>query len=79
MEVTILYFGMIAEATRCKEEILSIEEGSNVEGLENLLKNKYQKLKQLSFKIAIDQEISSGTTLLSTNNQIALLPPFSGG
>ncbi|AXT55893.1 MoaD/ThiS family protein [Aquimarina sp. MMG015] len=79
MELKILYFGMIAEATNCKEEIISLEKGSKVDQLENLLKNKYQKLQGLSFKIAIDKEIKSNNTLLSSTSEIALLPPFSGG
>ncbi|WP_108802489.1 MoaD/ThiS family protein [Aquimarina sp. Aq107] len=79
MELKVLYFGMIAEATNCKEEIISLEHGSKVDQLENLLKNKYQKLQSLSFKIAIDKEIKSNNTLLNPTSEIALLPPFSGG
>ena len=78
MELKVLYFGMIAEATNCKEEIISLEQGSKVDQLENLLKNKYQKLQSLSFKIAIDKEIKSNNTLLNPTSEIALLPPFSG-
>ncbi|WP_299260834.1 MoaD/ThiS family protein [uncultured Aquimarina sp.] len=79
MEVKVLYFGMIAEATDRKEELISLESGSNVGQLENLLKDKYENLQHLSFKVAIDKEISSSNTLLTSNNEIALLPPFSGG
>lgn len=79
MELRILYFGMIAEATNRTEEIISLPSGKNVNYLENLLRNKYKNLQSLSFKIAVDQKFSSDDTLLSTQNEIALLPPFSGG
>ena len=79
MELKVLYFGMIAEATNCKEEIISLPSGNNVDHLENLLKNKYNDLKDLSFKIVVDQKISSGNPLLTSQNEIALLPPFAGG
>ncbi|WP_378176341.1 MoaD/ThiS family protein [Aquimarina sp. SS2-1] len=79
MELKILYFGMIAEATRCKEEIISLQPGSNVDQLENFIKDKYKALENLSFKIAVDKEISKPDTILNPTNEIALLPPFSGG
>ncbi|SEM22622.1 ThiS family protein [Aquimarina amphilecti] len=79
MELKVLYFGMIAEITNCQEEMIFLEQGSNVDQLENLLKDKYRKLQDLSFKIAIDKEIKSNIVLLNTKNEIALLPPFSGG
>lgn len=79
MELKILYFGMIAEATDCNEEEISLQSGSTVEQLIHKLNNKYDKLKHLSFNIAIDKEISDHSTLLSTNSEIALLPPFAGG
>ncbi|WP_298547829.1 MoaD/ThiS family protein [uncultured Aquimarina sp.] len=79
MELKVLYFGMIAEVTGCNEEIILLESNSNVDQLENLLKDKYQNLQHLSFKVAIDKEISANDTLLNPNNEIALLPPFSGG
>jgi len=79
MEVKVLYFGMIAEATDREEEIISLQTACTIYKLEQLLKQKYKNLQQLSFKIAVDKEILSGTTVLKSTNEIALLPPFSGG
>ncbi|AXT53584.1 MoaD/ThiS family protein [Aquimarina sp. BL5] len=79
MELKVLYFGMIAEATGCKEEIILLRSGTTIDQLENLLKDKYENLQHLSFKVAVDKEITANDTLLNPNNEIALLPPFSGG
>ncbi|MFD2565691.1 MoaD/ThiS family protein [Aquimarina rubra] len=79
MELKVLYFGMIAEATQCAEEIISLESGSSVDQLENLIKGKYKKLQRLPFKIAIDKEIIANNVVLHPNSEVALLPPFSGG
>ncbi|WP_299222165.1 MoaD/ThiS family protein [uncultured Aquimarina sp.] len=79
MELKVLYFGMIAEATGRKEEVILLQSGSTIDQLENLLKDKYENLQHLSFKVAIDKEISANDTLLNPHNEIALLPPFSGG
>ncbi len=70
---------MIAEATNCNEEEISLQSGSTVEQLIHKLNNKYDKLKDLSFNIAIDKEISDHSTLLNASSEIALLPPFAGG
>ncbi len=79
MELKILYFGMIAEITQKKEEILSVQEKCSLIELKNILKNEYQGLGSLSFKVAIDRKISTDSILLDSTNEIALLPPFSGG
>ncbi len=70
---------MIAEATNCNEEEISLQSGSTVEQLIHKLNNKYDKLKDLSFNIAINKEISDHSTLLNSSSEIALLPPFAGG
>lgn len=45
-----------------------------------ILNKKYPELQTQIIRIAIDQEISDDETLVLTeNNEIALLPPFSGG
>lgn len=79
MEIKVLYFGMIAEATDREEEVISLRAVCTIHQLEELLKQKYKNLQQLSFKVAVDKEIVSGATVLNPENEIALLPPFSGG
>lgn len=77
MEITIKYFGQIAEVTQREEEILEISEGT-VSELLNILNSKYDGLKHKDFQIAQNQGLVSKETVL-TGQEIALLPPFSGG
>ncbi|MDH7444167.1 MoaD/ThiS family protein [Aquimarina sp. 2201CG14-23] len=79
MELKVMYFGMIAEATNCREEIISVGNRCSIYQLENLLKDKYQNLQPISFKIAVDKEILQNDILLTPNTEIALLPSFAGG
>lgn len=79
MNLKICYFGMVAETTNCNEEILTVDKECCIDQLKIILKNKYQKLQNLSFIIAIDKEIALNNQLLNPNNEVALLPPFSGG
>ena len=79
MELNILYFGMIVEITHKNNEVLTVHEKCNSSELENILAQKYIELSSLNYKIAIDKEIVTDTITLEPTNEIALLPPFSGG
>ncbi len=77
MNLKIKYFGLLAEVTRCSEETLEFTKISVSELLEVLF-DKYPELKTKDFQVAQNHEIVSKETIVSAN-EIALLPPFSGG
>lgn len=80
MNLNLNYFGMIAEKTATTKEILNA--GNNplsVEDLNHLLFNKYPALKEMNYKIAVNQTLADDSLLLNENDEIALLPPFAGG
>jgi len=77
MEVTIKYFGLLAEVTNQNEETLVISSTSISELLEALYV-KYPALKEKDFQVAQNLEIVSKEASI-TATEIALLPPFSGG
>lgn len=78
MQLTIKYFGMLAEATAITEELLETKTCSLFE-LVKTLKNQYPKLADANFKIAVDQQLTELDYIINTNAEIALLPPFAGG
>jgi molybdopterin synthase sulfur carrier subunit len=77
MNLTIKYFGLLAEITECSEETLEFSKTS-VSDLLEVLFEKYPDLKEKDFQVAQNLEIVSKVAILS-NTEIALLPPFSGG
>jgi sulfur-carrier protein len=77
MNLNIKYFGLLVEVTQCSEETLAFSKAS-VSELLNVLFEKYPNLKNKDFQVALNNEIVSKNTLI-TENEIALLPPFSGG
>ena len=77
MQITIKYFGQIAEVTKRNEETMSFSK-LLVSELLNHLFIKYPMLKNRSFTIAQNQELVADNTEL-TGEEIALLPPFAGG
>jgi sulfur-carrier protein len=77
MKVTIKYFGLLSEVTKCEEETIDFSKTLISELLEELC-IKYPNLINKDFQVAQNQElVSFDTKLLS--NELVLLPPFSGG
>lgn len=77
MNLNIKYFGLLVEVTQCSEETLAFSK-TTVSELLNILFEKYPNLKNKDFQVALNNEIVSKDTLI-TANELALLPPFSGG
>lgn len=77
MTVKIKYFGLITEVTQCDQETMDVSVQSISELLETLY-TKYPDLKNKDFQVAQNQELVSETTKI-TGEELALLPPFSGG
>jgi len=77
MEITVKYFGMLADITACGEEIIDFK-GRTSTDLIDVLCFMYPHLKKTSFKIAQNQIIIQNNEVVSAN-EIVLLPPFSGG
>lgn len=80
MTITVKYFGLIADISKKKEEILHFENSDfTVENLKENLIQKYSALNDHSFVIAVNKTIASENLILKNNDTIALLPPFAGG
>jgi molybdopterin synthase sulfur carrier subunit len=77
MQLNIKYFGLIAEITKCNEEVLEFSNETITE-LKDMLFSKYPELKTKDFQVAQNKEIVSNNAIVS-GDEIALLPPFSGG
>lgn len=70
---------MIASAIQKEEEIIEITGIGNIEGVKIYLIKIYPQLEALPFQIAINQTIAINSDSVSTDDEIALLPPFAGG
>ncbi|SFA79168.1 MoaD/ThiS family protein [Algoriphagus aquimarinus] len=77
--ITINYFGNIAEAAQSDSETLDLKSVS-LEDLLSLLDTKYG-ISKFQFQVAVNRKIISTKQglSLSDRDEIALLPPFSGG
>jgi sulfur-carrier protein len=77
--ITVKYFGVIAEKTKCTEEIYTIDAIGIDEFISEI--NKKHQLNVDSYSIAVNQKIIDikKSSKLTTNDEVAFLPPFAGG
>ncbi|MGF1637862.1 MAG: MoaD/ThiS family protein [Cyclobacteriaceae bacterium] len=73
----ILAFGKIAEIV--EKSSWEIEAIDNTASLKNTLENAFPALQGMSYQISVNKKIVTEVVDLYQNDEIALLPPFSGG
>jgi len=80
MKITLKYFGVIAEIMGSEIEVLNIKSKSmTIMDLNELIVEKNNLLKDQHYKFAVNQTMIDENIALKENDEIALLPPFSGG
>jgi len=73
----VLFFGRLKEIVGTPE--LKIDSVDDIESFRKVLIEKFPKLKDEVFAIAVNYEIINGNIPLDRNDEIALLPPIAGG
>jgi molybdopterin synthase sulfur carrier subunit len=80
MQINLKYFGLIADCTKKKEEVIFFE-GNSITLLEVQMRlhETYPELTTTVYSIAINQTLIQGDSSVNDLDEIALLPPFAGG
>ena len=81
MRVRVLFFGMLKEIVGRNADELELPEGSSVNDLLDHYQSRVPALKASlpSLALAVNQEYAGPDTKLEAEDEIALLPPVSGG
>ncbi|WP_396326574.1 MoaD/ThiS family protein [Klebsiella pneumoniae] len=79
MEITVKYYGMLAEITGQSTEILTFAENVSVGKFKEKILSLYPEMTSKKFKVAVNLHISDDDILIDSGSEIALLPPFAGG
>ena len=81
MKVDVLYFGVLKEFFGGEQDLVELSEDSSVADLLNLLKGRGTGDLDLwkSLAVAVNREYAGLSTLLHDGDEVALLPPVSGG
>ena len=76
-QIRLKVFGMLAE--KLGADSLEIENPGSSEALRRQLLLQFPSLQSLTFRIAVDRKIVQAETNITAGQEVALLPPFSGG
>ena len=81
MQVRVLFFGALADAAGRRAEVANLPERASVQELLAMYQTKIPQLKAIlpSIAISVNQEYAPASTALRENDEVALLPPVSGG
>jgi MoaE-MoaD fusion protein len=81
MRVNILFFGIIKDAAGRSSDTLEVPDGASVRDLLTHYRAKIPAIEGLmsSLAVAVNQQYANADAKLKANDEIALLPPVSGG
>jgi molybdopterin synthase catalytic subunit len=81
MQVTVKLFGSIREAAGAKELAVVVPEGSTVADLRLLLTRDHPSFEEMGdrLRVSVNYEIVRGDRALLEGDEVAFLPPVSGG
>ncbi|GKS61277.1 MAG: MoaD/ThiS family protein [Candidatus Nitrosocosmicus sp.] len=80
IQIIVLYFAQVREATKVKKETLEISKNSSVTDLLSLIRTRYPKLRNVSdFNTSVNYKLVNSDAILRDKDEVALLPPVSGG
>ena len=80
MELTLKYFGNIADIIMKKEEAFFVEEEAiTLKSLQLKIEVKYPKILVTNYSIAVNKKFLQNDFLLINKDIVAFLPPFAGG
>lgn len=81
MQVHVLYLGMLRDLAGREREVVQLSEGARLSDLYAELQQSIPKLQGFrnAIALAINYEYSDGAAVLHDNDEVALIPPVSGG
>ncbi len=80
MKVNVLAFGIVKDIFGSSSIETELNDTATVEQLKALLEKKYLRLKQLaSYMVAVNNEYAQQEQVIETRDEIAIIPPVSGG
>ena len=81
MRVKVLFFGQLKDIVGCAEEAVEVPEGSSLGSIFARYRAEFPKIDQLASSIVLarNQQFGGLSTPVADNDEIALLPPVSGG
>jgi MoaE-MoaD fusion protein len=81
MKIKVLFFGFIHDLTGLREEQVELGEGETLQGLRRVYENRFPRMGELagSLLFAVNEQIAEPIAVLHDGDEVAFMPPVSGG
>src|ERR1035438_7450530 len=81
MRVRVLFFGMLKDIVGKSADMIDLPDGASVRDALALYESQIPRLRELlpSFAVAVNQQYAGPDTKLEPDDELAMLPPVSGG
>jgi molybdopterin converting factor subunit 1 len=81
MTVRVLFFGIVRERIGVREEVVELPARASVADLLSTLSARHARFGEGagSLRVAVNEEYVDSTATLSDNDEVAIIPPVSGG
>ena len=79
MKIKIKFFASCREIAGTNEVELQVKKGETVSGILTALRQKFPRLSLSDIMVAVNQEFAAPGYILKDGDEVALLPPVSGG
>jgi MoaE-MoaD fusion protein len=81
VHIRVLFFGAIRDVTGLREDLLTLPAGANIASVFDHYASRFPRLRDMasSTVLALNQEFSSSQAPVSEGDEVAFLPPVSGG
>ena len=81
--ITIKYFASLRDIAEKEEDSLDIENPITIDQLSDIISKTAPKMGEIirekKVMISVNQEMASADTIIHDGDEVAFLPPFSGG
>jgi molybdopterin converting factor subunit 1 len=81
VRIRVLFFGIIREITGLREENIQVPEGARLETVLEDYSTRFPKVREMagSVVLALNQQFAPPESVVSDGDEVAFLPPVSGG
>jgi len=80
MKINILAFGIVKEIFQNSSVEVELNGAPTISNLRSVIEKDYPRLKQLaSYMIAVNNEYATADLIIDEKDEIAIIPPVSGG
>lgn len=77
MEIELISFGKVSEII--KNQKIEFSGTCDTDGVKSYLEKSYPRLKNINYKLALNNKFLQENSQIADNDIIAIMPPFSGG